>query len=326
MSERRVRGPRVDVHAHPGRCFLAGASPIGGPGDDVLTAQEIRGAGMAAVSYSTVADLAVLGFRDGGLGAVRAFEPGEAVADHLRQLAVIRDIGRRNDLPLVRQADDITAAHASGRTALLLTCEGADFAEDRADLVDEAFEAGVRAITIVHYRQNAFGDLQTEPELHGGLSEAGRELVRRMNRLGMIVDLAHATERTTRDAVEVSSHPVMISHTHLRHGDNDHPRLVSTEHARIVAAAGGLVGAWPSGVRSATLDDFIDEVVRLVDAIGAEHVAIGTDMDANFQPVLTRYGQFDDLENGLAAGGLAEHDINLVLGTNAVNLVRRVCG
>jgi membrane dipeptidase len=94
----------------------------------------------------------------------------------------------------------------------------------------------------------------------------------------------------------------------------------------VVSDAGGLIGAWPSGVVSETLDDFIDEVVRLVDLVGVEHVAIGTDLDANFRPVLTHYGQFDDLEDGLAARGFIADDIDRILGTNAVDLIGIVCG
>jgi membrane dipeptidase len=147
-----------------------------------------------------------------------------------------------------------------------------------------------------------------------------------MNGVGMIVDLAHASFQTTLDAVAASRHPVMISHTHLAGPRSDHPRLVTDEHARAVGEAGGLIGAWPSGVVSETLDDFIDEVVRLVDLVGVEHVAIGTDLDANFRPVLTEYGQFDDLDAGLAARGLGADDVDRVLGENAVDLIRTVCG
>jgi len=68
--------------------------------------------------------------------------------------------------------------------------------------------------------------------------------------------------------------------------------LLSAEHATAVAEAGGLVGAWPSGVTSATLGDFVDEIVRLVDLLGADHVAIESDLDANYRPVVAEHGQF----------------------------------
>jgi membrane dipeptidase len=328
-----TRGPWVDVHAHPGRCFLAGLAPddrlaavLGGDGTE-LAAQDMAAAGMAAVSFATVADLRVLGARpDGGLFAARDFREGEAIADHRRQLDGLRALAEQQGLAIVAGADDVLEAHRTGRPALFVTCEGADFVEDRLERVAEAHAAGVRSITIVHYRQNPFGDLQTEPPLHGGLSAAGVELVQEMNRCGLVIDLAHATFETTLGALEASSQPVMISHTHLNGAHRGHPRFVSVEHAKAVADGGGLVGAWPAGISSQTFDDFVDEVARLVDAIGVEHVAIGTDLDANYKPVLTGYSQFADLEAGLAARGLAADEVDRILGGNAVELIRAVCG
>ncbi|TFH15768.1 MAG: hypothetical protein E4H05_07840, partial [Acidimicrobiales bacterium] len=243
----------------------------------------------------------------------------------------IVDVARATDSRIIRCAHDVERAHADGRTGVFVTCEGADFVEDGPDAdvfdrVADAHATGARSITLVHYRQNRYGDLQTEPPLHHGLSQAGRELVATMNDLGMIVDLAHASLETTADAVAVSRDPVMISHTHLSGARSDHPRLVSDDHARVVTDAGGLIGAWPSGVVSETLEDFIDEIVRLVDVVGVGHVAIGTDLDANFRPVLNEYRQFDDLDAGLAARGLVAGEIDQVLGGNAVDLIRAVCG
>ena len=325
--------PWVDVHAHPGRCFLAGlpgddrlGQLLGGDGSEAAVV-DAAAAGMAAVSFATVTDVRVIGARpDGSLYARREFELGEAYADHHRQLAAIRSLAQRHELPLVRSAADIERAHAAGVTAVFVTCEGADFVEGDFGRIDEAHEAGVRSITIVHYRQNEFGDLQTEPALHGGLSVAGEELVRAMNRVGMVIDLAHATFDTTIGALEASSHPLMISHTHLAGGTRAHPRLVSDEHAKAVADGGGLIGAWPSGVSCETFDDFVGEVVRLAELIGVEHVAIGTDMDANYKPVMTDYHGFAAIEAGLLARGFAQDEADRILGGNAIGLIRQVCG
>ena len=326
--------PWVDIHAHPGRCFLGRARPVdtvGEPGELDQTARRtadaIRAAGLAAVSYSSVSDLRVIGLNPaGGLTETRPFAPGEAVADHLRQLDRIASISAMCDLPIALTAADVWAAHEQHRASLLLMCEGADFADDDLSLIADAYDRGVRGITIVHYRQNEFGDLQTEPPRYSGLSVKGAALVAEMNRLGMIVDLAHASYETTCQAVAVSADPMMISHTHLRLDDSDHPRLVTEAHASVVARAGGLIGAWPSGVRSVTFKDFVDEVLRLVDLIGVEHVAIGTDMDANYRPVMTEYRQFHDLADSLARHGMTDAEVDRVLGLNALDLFKRVCG
>jgi len=126
--------------------------------------------------------------------------------------------------------------------------------------------------------------------------------------------------------LEASRQPVMISHSHLDHPDRHHPRLLSPAHARAVADAGGLIGAWPSGVTSASLADFADEIARLADLAGPGHVAVGTDMDANYRPVLTRYADFAALPRLLAARGLSDADIDKILGGNALGLLRAVTG
>ena len=167
-------------------------------------------------------------------------------------------------------------------------------------------------------------DIQTEPEQHGGLTEIGREVVTEMNRLGMVVDLAHATMQTTADAAEQSSQPIMVSHSHLATPGADHPRLLSVEHAQLVADTGGVVGAWPSGVVCASLDDYATEICRLIDTIGIDHVAVGTDLDANFMPVLTEYTQFQELAMLLRGRGMTPNEIDAILGGNFLRMWRAV--
>jgi membrane dipeptidase len=321
------------VHAHPGRCFLAGlgdGNPVvellGGDGS-ALALQAARDAGLTAVSYATVADFAVLApTPEGGLRAHRPFREGEAHADHQRQLAGLRDLVAAQGAEIARTAADLERSHAGGRTAVLVTCEGGDFLEGRLDRLAEAHEAGMSSLTLVHYRVNELGDIQTEEPVHGGLTPFGREVVTACNELGVVIDCAHATMETTIGVLETSTAPVMISHSHLDHRDRHHPRLLTAEHAAAVASAGGLVGAWPSGVTSATLEAFIDEIIRLVDLIGIAHVAIGTDLDANYKPVVTEHRQFAAIDEHLAARGLAEPDVDRILGGNVVALYRQVFG
>jgi membrane dipeptidase len=321
----------VDVHAHPGRCFLAGldrADPLAGllgAADVGAALSAARDAGLAAVSLSTVADLRVLAPDPvKGLRAARDFGPGEAYADHRRQLAAIGQVLAGLDVPVVVTAADIEGARASGRIAVLLACEGGDFLEDGLEALAEARALGASSLTLVHYRVNAIGDVQTEEPVHGGLTGFGREVVAECNRLNMVIDCTHATFATTAGVLEASSQPVMISHSHLDHDDRHHPRLLSPAHARAVADAGGLIGAWPSGVTSTSLADFADEVARLADLVGTGHVAIGTDMDANYRPVLASYAEFAALPGLLADRGLTGADIGRILGGNALDLLRIV--
>ncbi len=328
-----AHGPWIDVHAHPGRCFLAGMAPdnplaqlIGGDGSSVAL-HAARAAGLAAVSFATVADLAVLAPKaDGGLRAGREFAPGEVRADHDRQLAGVRALADREGATVARAAGDLERAHADGETAILLTCEGGDFLEGDVERLDEAHALGMSSLTLVHYRINELGDIQTEPPRHGGLTAFGRDVVTRCNQLGVVIDCAHATFATTLNVLEVSQAPVMISHSHLDHAERSHPRLLSEDHTRAVADAGGVIGAWPAGVTSETFDDFVDEICRLVDLIGIEHVAIGTDLDANYKPVVTVHDEFARIADTLDARGFSSGEVDQVLGGNVLELYRAVAG
>lgn len=327
------RTPWIDVHAHPGRCFLAGlesGDPLAGllGGQDIAAALSAAGrAGMAAVTLSTVGDLRVLAPDPvKGLRAGRPFRPGEAYEDHRRQLAGITRVLTRLGVRAAVTAEEIESSWASGQTAVLVTCEGGDFLEGRLGALAEARASGASSLTLVHYRVNAIGDVQTEPSVHGGLTSFGRQVVAECNRLGMIIDCAHATFATTAGALEASRQPVMISHSHLDYPGRHHPRLLSPAHAAAVADAGGLIGVWPSGVIATSLADFADEIARLADLVGPEHVAVGTDMDANYRPVLTGYADFAALPGLLAARGLSDTDTGKILGANALGLLRIVTG
>jgi membrane dipeptidase len=289
------RGPGIDLHSHAGRCFLAGLPArhslvaAMGPAAVADAVRAARAEGMTALVLAAVADFAVLRPDSAtGLRAHRDFRPGEAYADYRRQLAGIRQA----------------------------------VAEAGAEVATSA--AGLTVLTLVHYRVSEIGDVQTEAPVHDGLSRFGRDVVAECNRLGIVVDCAHASFATTMAVLAASSQPVIISHGQLSHPGIAHPRLMTAQHAAAVAEAGGLVGAWPCGITSRSLADFGTETIRLVEAAGPGHVALGTDLDGNYRPVLTGYDQLDDLTGLLAARGLPMARIHQILGGNAMKLLGRV--
>lgn len=318
--------PVVDVHAHPGRSFLAGADPdsllirLMPDGFEAERVAGMREAHVTASLLAVVADFALLGLGEGGLEVVRDFEPGEAWRDFQRQTGRIESLVDGGTLKLALTPGDIRAAHAAGEPLAILASEGADFTDGRLERVGSAFDSGMRAITLVHYHTNGVGDPQTSPPVHGGLTPFGADLVREMNRRGMIIDVAHATFDTVRDVVAESSAPVLLSHSNLDTWRVSPARFISVEHARTVTEAGGVIGAWPAGFGSKTLADFVEQVLALVDAVGAGHVAIGSDMDANYRPVVTEYADFPLLAAALLHRGLSEADTARVLGANFLRL------
>ena len=217
---------------------------------------------------------------------------------------------------------DVYSAQHRHQTAAIFAVEGGDFIEDKLDRVHEAFRDGVRAITIVHYHVNQIGDIQTEAPVHGGLTAFGKSVIREMNRTGIIVDLAHSTFAVAKDVLEVSTKPVMISHSNLATATLNHPRLISSEHAKLVASAGGIIGSWPSGIGQTTFADYIDSIQRLIDTVGIEHVAIGTDMDANFKPVFRSYRDWSLIPAALLARGMREADVANIMGENFLRVFK----
>jgi len=325
------RHPSVDIHAHPGRFFLRDLkvqSPttraFGEPFEARALSDMAKG-GITAALFNCVADTLLLeASPTRGMVFSREFRPGEAWADYRRQIATLQAMVRHGAALPGRTPRDIALALTARRTACVFAVEGGDFIEDDLDRVHRAQADGVRSITIVHYHPNQIGDPQTEAPRTPGLTPVGRDIVREMNKAGIIIDLAHASFGVTRDAVELSDRPVMLSHTNLKRPDVEHPRLVSVEHAKLVADHGGIVGSVPSGIGQKTVADWITSILRLVDAVGADHVAIGTDMDANYLPVFADYAQWDLIPAALMARGLSEAETAKIMGGNFLRVFGEV--
>ncbi|HOY79953.1 MAG TPA: membrane dipeptidase [Hyphomonadaceae bacterium] len=325
--------PAIDIHAHPGRTFGRDATDLspalkmmsaGGPSEDRAIA-DMREGQLAGASFAVVADVQVLNVvAGGGLGAAREFKPGEARASYERQVANMHRVLPELGVTFVKEPGDFRRIQAKSGIAGLLTVEGADFLDGDLANVRKAFDDGVRSITLVHYRPNEVGDIQTAPPLWAGLPPFGANVVREMNRLGMVVDLAHASENTAAAALAVSRVPVMCSHTHVNGRGAEHPRFISMDLAKEIGRRGGVIGAWPAGIGMKTLDEYVDRIIDLADVLGPEHVSLGTDMDANFQPVMTSYRQLPELVAGLLRKGYGKKNTAGFVGGNFLRVYEAV--
>jgi membrane dipeptidase len=319
----------VDTHCHPGRFFLKGVidpSPttkaFGEPFEEAAVA-DLSAGNVSAGVFSAVSDMSLLEqTATQGLKAGRDFRPGEAYADYRRQVGELKSLISSHAVAAGLKPADIDSAHRYHKTAAVIGVEGGDFIEDQLERVHEAFRDGVRVVTLVHYHVNQIGDIQTEPPVHQGLTPLGRSIVREMNRTGIIMDLAHATMAVTKGVIAVSRKPIMVSHTNLATPVAAHPRLISNEHAKMVAAAGGIIGSWPSGIGNNTFSDYIDAIKRLIDTVGVDHVAIGTDMDANFKPVLRSYRDWALIPAALLARGLRDDEAAKIMGGNFLRVFK----
>jgi membrane dipeptidase len=227
----------IDVHTHPALFQTYSRTTI----DEHARAVEsgkLGGAFLAAVG-----DGAALAIRSNGTPyAARQLEPGVLLASAWRQLDVLDGHARTLGMRPVRRGSDLSAATPGRGRVAIMSVEGADFLEGRLEHLQRAYDRGVRSIQLVHYRINELGDIQTEPPVHNGLTPFGRDVVREMNRLGMLIDLAHAPFGVVKDAVDTSTRPMLVSHTNIE-DHTGYARFVSREHARLVASAGGVLGA-----------------------------------------------------------------------------------
>jgi membrane dipeptidase len=323
----------VDIHAHPGRFFFKGTGPLDpslAPMVNTVIPRTLAGmkAGqVAAAVFNTVADLRSLSMiPPGALIGNRPLIAGEAYDDHRRQVRVFQELVADGQVHQVLAPPDIDRARRSGVPGGLLGCEGADFLEGRVERLDEAHHDGIRLVGLVHYRRNELGDPQTKPADQSGLTPFGAQVVRRMNQLGLLIDLAHISAPAVRRAVELSAAPMLVSHVMITRPGLNNLRSLSAEDALLVARAGGLIGAWPAGIGLGRFNDYIDELLRMVELFGVEHVAIGTDMDANFQPVFADYGAFRRIPASLLARGMRRDEVAAIVGGNFSRVFARACG
>ncbi|WP_406085762.1 dipeptidase [Streptomyces virginiae] len=189
--------------------------------------------------------------RAGGVGAqfwsvyVRSDYAGdEAVSATLEQIDVVAQLIDRYPGDLVRAltADDMEAARADGRIASLMGAEGGHSINNSLATLRALHQLGVRYMTLTHNDTIDWADSATDEPRHGGLTDFGREVVREMNRVGMLVDLSHVAATTMRDAIAVSAAPVVFSHSSAR-AVCDHPRNIPDDVLALLPANGGVAMA-----------------------------------------------------------------------------------
>jgi membrane dipeptidase len=197
----------VDIHSHAGRILRTSAplEPVAAP---------MRDGGMAVLCLAMVADSpATRLMPDRRIRAVREPEPGELYAWSRIAFARILKLAEEQQLHIVADAIALQSARARG-PAIIVSAEGADFLDRSIERVNEAYAAyNLRHLQLTHYRVNDLGDIQTEVPLHGGLTDFGAEVIRSCNRLGIVVDTAHGTYDLVKRAADVTTKPLVLSHT-----------------------------------------------------------------------------------------------------------------
>jgi len=274
--------------------------------------------------------------------------PEGAARVQLEQFDIAKRVFARYPDVLVETltADDAERAFREGRIASVMGMEGGHVIENSLGALRAFYEMGARYLTLTHSENTDWADASTDSPRHGGLNAFGREVVREMNRLGMMVDLSHVAPQTMRAALDVSEAPVIFSHSSAR-AVTDHVRNVPDDVLRRMADNGGIVmvtfvpafvndevrrwAALPQEERtqpapSATMADVIRHIEHVRDIAGIDHVGIGGDFDGISQvPVgLEDVSTYPALLAELSRRGWSEEDLGKLAGANAMRVWREV--
>ncbi|KQU51999.1 hypothetical protein ASG72_10970 [Bosea sp. Leaf344] len=284
----------------------------------------------------------------------------------LAQIALMRDILRRHADAFRPglSADDVMAAKAEGRMALFMTIENGSALDHQLDALDAYYDLGIRLMTLCHNDSHDWCDSATDAPRNDGLSAFGKQVIGRMNRLGMVVDLAHVSPKVMHDTLDITGAPVVWSHSNA-FTLCDHPRNVPDDVLDRVPANGGLVmatfvsdfisqasrdwhrpakdqyGKTPEGLDyakveaeiqsrmgprpKATLPEYCDHLDYLARRIGHDHVGIGSDFFGWINPDgLEDTSVFPAVFAELIRRGWSETDLEKLAGGNMLRVLRAV--
>jgi membrane dipeptidase len=256
---------------------------------------------------------------------------------------ILHEVGSRPELTLVRSARDVLAAKREGRVGILLGAVGGKLIEDRLENLRTLYDLGLRHVllTWAYTNQIAAGELDTEGK---GLTDFGRQVVREMNRLGMVIDITHLSRPAMREVLELSSRPVLNSHTALKSIANRIPCLTE-EEVRAVAERGGVVALhfmthMLTGhfAPRAGLEDVLRQIDALVQVGGIDCLALGPDYLPYTEEFQRNTGQHElsfpeglespagllNLTRGLVGRGYGDEAIRKILGGSLLRLLHEV--
>lgn len=312
--------PIIDPHAHmPGTL----SAPQEG-----YTFDAIRGAKLCATT------MAVIGDNKTVVGADSTYLKAKEGINTVRQWETEKIV------KIVRRPSDIPLQHsASGPIPVILAIEGGDAIGTSLVRLNEFYSLGVRMITLVHGTVNQSGDNEIGKDMRrypsnvddGGLSDFGYQVVRRMNRIGMIVDVSHASTQTLLDVSSCTRAPIIDSHTSMLPPEVSirqagRQRLYS--EAEAIVETGGIVCTYPLNdptCNRVSLNAWVAEVEEFKSHFGMRHIGLGTDSGGGVPkiPEWTGIGSVNDLMAAMRSGGLSALEISAFMGLNFLRVFSR---
>jgi membrane dipeptidase len=279
---------------------------------------------------------------DGGMAAqvfaiyvAPEYLPGAGARQALRLVDTFyREIEENSgSLALAAKAGDVGRARAEGKIAAFLSIEGGEALDGSIELLRVFYRLGVRLMTLTWSRRNELGDGAYEEGTCGGLTQFGVEVVREMDKLGMVVDVSHLSQATFWSVMQVSTKPLIASHSSAR-ALCEHGRNLSDEQARAIADKGGAIGVTFVGPflgeGRQSVQGVVDHIDHFAGIVGTDHIGLGSDFDGVPDSALPEglpdVSHMPVLIDELVRRGYSDAAVRGIMGENLLRVVESVIG
>ena len=278
-------------------------------------------------------------YMPGTITGPEAVKRALTLIDHVRSLAEQHP----NEIVLATTAADVRAAHKAGKFAALMGMEGGHMIDDSLAVLRDYQRLGVRYLTLSHSVNTNWSDSSGDTPKHNGLTDFGKGVVRELNRLGMLVDISHVSDKTFWDAMETSKAPLVASHSSLR-SISGHPRNMTDDMIRALGGKGGVIminyartflsdELYQAGLKNVppaerptvSWEKIVEHIDHAAKLVGATHVGLGSDFDGTTVPDgMDDVSMLPKITAALLDKGYSEQDVKNILGENILRLLERV--
>jgi len=256
-----------------------------------------------------------------------------------KQIEKIRNHAKRMNAIIYEDFSSVKQALEEHRPIILLGIEGGDFINEKLSRLKDIHKIGVRMLTLVHFTNNCIGSISTKfSDLtkgktflnnmnETGLTKFGKETIEELNSLGIIIDLAHANNKTSLEAIELSTQPVVISHSGALALQPKFTRYVSDEVIQALSKERGILGIWPfyySNLGTETIKDFVNHAKYVKSLIGGDILSIGTDING-LPGIMKNFDylrDFSTLPTIFQKNGFTKEETEGICGKNFLNLLK----
>ncbi|MGH9339276.1 MAG: dipeptidase [Acidobacteriota bacterium] len=255
----------------------------------------------------------------------------EALSQALEQIAAIHKMARdlSDSMALCTNAREVRQAFTLGRIAVLLAIEGGHMINNNLALLPIYAHLGIRYLTLTHRVNTDWADSSADQPRHNGLSAFGKEVIRELNRLGIMIDISHASDKTFWDVLETSQAPIIATHSSCR-AICPHSRNLSDEMIKALASGGGIIHITfvkdfigPSPATG--WEKIVEHIDHAVSLVGAGHVGLGSDFDGADMPRgMEDAACLPKITEALLLRGYSEKDTRKILGENTLRVMEAI--